>query len=141
MTTNAIAGVGAEFKRADTGSSGTTFSAIAEVNSISGPNKSRATIDVTSLDSSGGYREFIASFRDAGEVTLEMNWTRDGYDQINDDFESDTAWEYQIVFPDTGNTTLEFTGLVTALGSAIPLDDKITMSVTIKISGQVTLTS
>ena len=141
MTTNAIAGVGASFKRADAASSGTGFTAIAEVNSISGPNKSRATIDVTSLDSVGGYREFIASFRDAGEVTLEMNWTRDGYDQINDDFESSSLWDYQIVFPDTGATTLEFSGLVTALGSAIPLDDKITMSVTIKISGQVTLTS
>jgi predicted secreted protein len=141
MTTNAIAGVGARFLRADAASSGTGFTAIAEINSISGPNKSRATIDVTSLDSAGGYREFIASFRDAGEITLEMNWTRDGYDQINDDFESDTAWDYQVEFPDTGNTTLDFTALVTALGSAIPLDDKITMSVTLKISGQVTLTS
>jgi len=37
-------------------------------------------IDVTSLDSSGGYREFIASFRDAGEVTLNMNFTLASYD-------------------------------------------------------------
>ena len=28
-------------------------------------------IDVTTLDSSGGYKEFIAGFKDAGEISLE----------------------------------------------------------------------
>lgn len=137
---DAISGVGTIFKRSDMASA-PTFSAIAEINSIDGPNKSRDTIDVTSLDSTGGYREFIASFRDGGEVSLEMNFTRDGYVDMNADFEIDTLVDYQIVLPDTGNTTLEFSGLVTNLGLGIPLDDKVTAPVTIKVSGQVTLTS
>lgn len=140
MSSNAVSGVGTTFKRSDMTSS-PTFTAIAEINSIDGPNKSRDTIDVTSLDSTGGYREFIASFRDAGEVTLEMNFTRDGYVDMNDDFESDTLVDYKITLPDSGNTELDFSGLVTSLGLGIPLDDKITAPVTIKISGQVTLTS
>lgn len=140
MSTSAIAGVGAEFKRGD-GESNETFTAIAEVNSIGGPDKSRGTIDVTSLDSSGGYREFIPSFRDAGEVTLNMNFTRDGYVDMDTDFASSSSTNYQIVFPDTGSTTLEFAGYVTRIGSAIPTDDKVTMDVTIKITGQVTLSS
>ncbi len=141
MTTNAIAGVGTLFKRADTDSSGTTYSTIAEINGITGPNISRATIDVTSLDSVGGYREFIASFKDSGEVGLEMNFTRDQYVTFKEDLESDTLKAYQIVFPDTGATTLDFSGLVTALGAAVPLDDKITQTVSVKVSGQVTLSS
>ena len=142
MTTNAFSGVGTTFARGAGNTSGSEdFTTIAEINSISGPNKTRSTIDVTSLDSTGGYREFITSFRDAGEVTLEMNFTRDGYEDMNTDFESDTIVEYRITLPDTGNTILDFTGYVTALGSSIPLDDKVTASVTIKISGQVTLTS
>lgn len=136
---DAISGVGTVFKRSDMASS-PTFSAIAEINSIQGPNKSRATIDVTSLDSVGGYREFIASFRDGGEVQLEMNFTRDGYIDMNADFEVETLVDYQIVLPDSGNTTLDFSGLVTNLGMGIPLDDKITAPVTIKVSGQVALT-
>ena len=140
MTTSAIAGVGAQFKRENDASS-LVFTAISEVNSISGPNKSRDTIDVTSLDSSGGYKEFIASFRDAGEVTLGLNFTRDGYVTLNNDFESDTIHSYQIVFPDTGETTLDFDGYVTAVGSAISVGDKVTFDVTIKISGTVSLTS
>jgi predicted secreted protein len=137
---NAVSGVGTVFKRSDM-ESAPTFSAIAEINSIDGPNKSRDTIDVTSLDSTGGYREFIASFRDGGEVSLEMNFTRDGYVDMNADFEVETLVDYQIVLPDSGNTTLDFSGLVTSLGLGIPLDDKITAPVTIKVSGQVTLSS
>lgn len=137
---NAISGVGTQFKRSNMASS-PVFSAIAEINSIQGPDKSRETIDVTSLDSTGGYREFIAAFRDAGQVQLEMNFSRDGYLDMNDDFESETLVDYQIVIGDTGNTTMDFSGLVVNIGLAIPLDDKITAPVTIKISGPVTITS
>lgn len=140
MSSNAISGVGTVFKRSDMEAI-PTFNAIAEINSIQGPDKSRKTIRVTSLDSTGGYEEFIASFRDPGQVVLEMNFTRDGYEAMNDDFELDTRVDYQIVLPDTGHTTLDFEGLVVNLGLGIPLDDKITAPVTIKISGQVTLTS
>lgn len=138
---DAISGVGTQFKRADSDSSDPTFTAIAEVNSITGPNLSRGTIDVTSLDSTGGYREFIGGFRDGGEVSLEMNFTLDGYDKMKDDFESSVLRDYQIILPDTGATTFEFSGLVTAIGMGIPLDNKVTSSVTIKVSGQITITT
>ena len=140
MVSEAIAGVGTVFKRGD-GSSDEGFDAVGEINSITGPDKTRGTIDVTSLASTGGYREFIASFRDAGQVVLAMNWTRDGYEDMNDDFESDSSVNYQIVLPDTGETTLDFAAYVTDMGLAIPFDDKITSDVTLKITGQVTLTS
>ena len=141
MTSNAVSGVGTQFKRAEGDSSAPTFTAISEINSISGPNMSRDTIDVTSLDSTGGYREFIGGFRDGGELTMEMNFTIAGFDLMKDDFESAALRDYQVVLSDTGNTTLEFAGLVTSLGLTVPMDDKITASVTIKISGEVTLTT
>lgn len=140
MVSNAIAGVGSAFKRESDTSSG-FFVAIAEVGSITGPNLSRATIDVTSLDSTGGYREFIGSFRDGGELTFEMNFTRNGYIFMKDDLESDVKKNYQIVLADTGATTFDFLGFVSALGLAVPLDDKVSSSVTIKISGEVTVSS
>ena len=137
---DAISGVGAQFKRGD-GASSETFAAIAEVNSITGPTMSRDTIDVTSLDSTGGYREFIGGFRDGGEVTLNMNFALAGYNDMKDDYELDTLTNYQVVLPDTGNTTFEFAALVTSLGLAVPMDDKVTSDVTLKISGEVTLTT
>jgi len=146
----AIAGVGAQLLRSVTedssgddssGGTVTTYAAIGEINSIDGPNMSRETIDTTALDTSGGYRTFIPSFRDAGEITLEMNFTVDTYDDMLLDFEASSIRYYHIVFPDTTSTTLEFAGYVTALGTSIPTDDKVTASVTIKISGVVTLSS
>jgi len=134
---NAVAGVGTKFRRWD----GTNWDDIAEINSITGPNKSRDTIDVTSLDSTGGYREFIGGFRDGGTVTLPMNFTRDTYDLMNTDFESDDLQNYEIFLPDDEATSFEFAALVTELGLAVPVDDKITADVTLKVSGQVTVNS
>lgn len=136
----AIAGVGAELQRSNMLSS-PTFTAIGEINDISGPNMSRNTIDTTALDTEGGYRTFIGGFRDGGELQLEMNFTIDGYDDLKVDFESSDPRDYKIVLPDTGSTELAFTGLVTALGLKIPTDDKVTASCTIKISGEVTLST
>lgn len=137
----ATAGVGAQFKRSADDSSGSTYTAIGEVNNITGPNMSRETIDTTALDTAGGYRTFIPSFRDAGEINLDLNFDRDNYISFKDDFESSDLVYYQIVFPDTGATTFEFSGYVTGLSNAIPKDDKITVTATIKISGQVTVSS
>jgi len=139
MSSSAISGVGTQFRRWNTSTG--QWDSIAEINSISGPNMSRETIDVTSLDSTGGYREFIAGFRDPGTVELEMNFTRSGYETMKDDFESDTRQNYEIVLPDSDTTTLEFEGLVTELPLDIPNDDKVTVSVTIQISGSVNLES
>jgi len=134
---NAIAGVGTKFRRWD----GANWVDLAEVNSITGPGKSRDTFDVTSLDSTGGYREFKAGFRDGGTVSLPMNFTRDTYDLMNTDFESDDLQNYEILLPDDESTSFEFEGFVTELGLGIPVDDKVTADVSIKISGSVTVNS
>ncbi len=136
---DAVSGAGTEFRRWN--SSTGAWAKIAEINSISGPRATHATIDVTSLDSTGGYREFITGFRDAGTVTLNMNFTRSGWETMQTDFESDTAVNYEIVLPDAENTTIEFQGLVTECPLDIPMDNKITCSIVIKISGQITVAS
>jgi len=137
MASNAISGVGTLFRRW----SGAAWVNIAEITQISGPGKTRETIDVTSLDSTGGYREFIAGFRDAGNIQLTMNFSRSTYELMNDDFESDEVQNYEIVLPDGETTSLEFEGLVTELPLEIVGDDKITNTVTIKVTGQPTINS
>jgi len=136
---SAVAGVGTLFRRWNTGTG--AWDNIAEINSITGPGMTRDTIDVTSLDSTDGYREFITGFRDAGTVALSMNFTRSTYDTMKADFESDTLQNYEIVLPDVENTTLEFEGLVTECPLSIPPDDKVTADIVIKISGTVEVES
>ena len=136
MASNAVSGVGTQFRRWTPEGH---WDNIAEINSITGPGMSRNTIDVTSLDSTGGYREFITGFRNAGTVTLAMNFTRSTYETMLADFESDSLQSYEILLPDTETTSLEFEGLVTELPLTIPADDKITADVTIQISSQVVI--
>ena len=134
---NAITGKGTIFNRWD----GSQWVPIAEINSISGPTMSRETVDVTTLGSAGGYREFIGSLRDGGDVSLNMNFTAATYALMKADFEDDTVQQYQIVLPDTANTTLELDGIVTEMPLDIPLDDKVTCDITIKVSGETDLTT
>ncbi|MFP4019638.1 MAG: phage tail tube protein [Bacteroidales bacterium] len=126
---NAITGQGTIFIR--------NSEEISEINSIEGPGKSRETIDVTKLEDEDGYRQYIGGLREPGTVTLNMNFTRTGFDLFNEDFESDDIQDYEIQFPDDENTTFVFSGLVTELPVSVPIGDKITMDVTIQISGKV----
>ncbi len=137
MAVTPIAGVGTVFNRKDPTTQ--EFVAIASINSIEGPTMSRDTIDTTALDTEGGYRTFIAGFRNAGTITLAMNFTAQGFILMKNDFESNDLVDYQIVLPDTDVTTLTFSGIVTEMPLSIPTDDKVTVNVTIQISGPVTL--
>ena len=134
MASNAFTGVGTQFKRAGV--------AVAEVNSVTGPNSTRNQIDVTSLDSTGGYKEFIGGFRDGGEVTLNMNFTKATYGLMQNDFENDdNSVAYTVLLSDASATTIEFSGFVQSLGFAVPTGDKVTADVTIKVTGPITITS
>lgn len=132
---SAFSGVGSKFRRW----SGTAWVSIAEIKTISGPTMTREMIDVTSLDSTGGYREFIPSFRDGGTITLSMNFTFAGYVLLKRDFQSDTAIpiNYEILLSD--GSSIEFSGYVQDLPISVKFDDVVTNEVTIKVSGMVTI--
>lgn len=138
MASNAVAGIGTLLRRWNTTT--TEWENLAEIISIDN-EKTRGMYDVTHLGSTGGYSEKIPGLRDAGTLQAPMNFTRDTYDLMNADFESDTAQNYEIVLPDTENTSFEFQGYVSSVGLGIPTDDKITANVTITISGVVTVNS
>ena len=100
MATQAVSGVGTLFRKWD----GSAWVAMGEVKNLSGPTKTRETYDATSLASLGGYREFIAGFRDGGTVSFVMHFLREDYEEMNDDFESDTLAYHEIVLPDDEKT-------------------------------------
>lgn len=136
---NAIAAVGTLLQRWD--SSGSSWDSIAEVTNISGPGMERDLIEVTSLDSTGGFKEFITGFKDGGEVAVTMNYTRAGLNAFKADFDSDESQNYQIVLPDEDNTSLEFQGLCKSLPLTLEVASQITMEVTLKVTGEVTINS
>lgn len=120
-----------------------TYTEIAEVVSIGGPNESSEEIDVTHLRSTGGYREFLQSFKDGGELPLELNFlpinpTQDGQTGLRADFQSGTVYPWKITYPD--GSYLTFDGYVKAIANSAAVGQKLTFNVTIRVSGVVSLT-
>lgn len=124
---------------------GATASAIkvGGLTEIGGIELSADTLDTTTLDSDGGYREFIGGFKDAGEVSLsgyldiaEAN----GQKKMYDAFESGDAQEFVIEFPASVKAKWGFKGVVTGFSTSASLEDLITFEATIKVSGKPTLT-
>lgn len=135
-------GFGTQFKRATTLTGPFTYALIANVTNISGPSRSRETIDVTAHDSPDQWMEFIGGLKDGGEVSLDINYDpgQTSHD-LDDDFDDDVPRSYQIVIlPDTDDEhTWTFTGVMTGLEDEFPYDDKMARTLTIKVSGKPTL--
>ena len=124
---DAITGIGTTFRK------GSVY--ISEIISINGPNMSRSVIDVTSLDSIDMYREFISGIRDGGDLSLGMNFTIEGYNQMFEDYRSNILQDYTVTIDEGGDNAeaYEITALVTGMTLSIPIDDKIVTDITIKV--------
>ena len=125
-------------------SGGTAYAVIAQVVDIGGPNMSRNPIDVTTRDSTNYWREFLKGFKDGGEVTFNVIFDPGlaGHasaagllSDFNEDGVTLPAW--QMTFADA--TAWTFNGFLSGQEVGQPLDDALTMDVTLKISGAPTL--
>ena len=118
---------------------GTTVSvggtAIGNLISVSPTSMSVATIDSTDMGST--WRTFIGGLKDGGECTFEI-----AYDPS---LASHTALEgyidgdnYVILITWSDETTCTFNAIITSFSPSAAIDDKLTCSVGLKITGEVT---
>lgn len=140
MATQAISAYGTLLKRGD-GGFPETFTTVPEVRSISGPTMETDEADVTTHSSAaaGAFREFILTLIDAGTIEFEINYvpTDTVHTGIRNDFLNRTKRNWQMVLP--GNVqTISFAGYVKTAPLEFPVDDAITMKITIRLTGQVT---
>lgn len=135
-------GYGTKFQTGN-GSSPETFTDLAFVVNITAPELSRDAIDVSHMQSPDEWREFIAGMKDAGEVTLELNFLPGGaaFLAILAEFNLVSAQATKtrrITWVD--GSYLEFEAFVTGKAPEVPMDDKMSSSVTFKVSGRPYLT-
>lgn len=136
---------GTLLKRGDGVTPTEAFTTVANVSDLSGPERSRETIDVTAHDSPNKYREFLAGLKDGGEVTATVNFdpSETTHTALDTDFESGDTINWQIVLLDStpDEHTWAIPGFISGLSDAYPIDDKMEREVTIKVSGKPTLTA
>ena len=116
-------------------------SGVASLNSISGPSMSADTIDVTTLDSVDGYREFVGGLKDGGEVAVGgfLDFGDTGQEAIQTAFDSGAVTACTIVFPAAIGATWTFDAVVTKYETGAELEDAVSFSATLKVSGKPSL--
>lgn len=144
---NPHTGMGSQLLRGD-GASPENFVAIMGIKSINGPNMQRDTHDTTDMNQPDNYRRFIGGLVDAGEVSFDANWLPTEATQGQDDggfmaeFDKsscDSARNWRITFPECEGESegyFELNGIVTGMNVQSPMDDIMSFSGTIKVSGR-----
>jgi hypothetical protein len=122
-----------------------SYAQIGRLKSITGPKATVTTVDTTTHDTVGNFREFAAVLIDAGDVTFTLN-----YDPSIASHAPDTGLysylqaleekSFQLRFPpsDTLNTQMTFNGFITEHPFSFPVDNVIEVNITIKIDGEIT---
>lgn len=118
---------------------GTTWVSIPEAKIAPVPKSETDYVEVTSLDSTGGYREYIPGLKDAGEIEVTANYTRAGYQQQSADEASGVAIMYRTTFENADK--FEFSGFPSVSVESSDVGEARMMTINIRISGSVTFTA
>ena len=109
-----------------------------EITGFSAPNESRVSIDVSHLASTS-MTYIPGDLVEGGEVSLDLNFNPDYAVPVSGAAETITI-SYALRSGDSTASTWAFTGFVTDHTPSVPFEDRMTATVTIKVSGVVTKT-
>jgi len=133
--TNAAIGYGTLYEIWDTTAEPPAFVPIAEVFNVTPGEATADRIDATHYQSPDRRREYISGLIDSGEASIELNW-EPGSDTdvlLRDLFTSGATVEHRITFPN--DVTLTYDASLIGYSKAIPVDDRMTATITIAVSG------
>ena len=137
-------GHGSLLKRGN-GASPEIFETIAEVTNINPPDTEGEDVKVSHMESPGGFHEYIPGMQEGGEVSFTINLipahpTHNSTTGLAADKRTRATKNWKIEL--AGNVaTWAFSGYVKGFKVAIPVDDKVAADVTIKVTGEPTLTT
>ena len=115
---------------------------LAEVTSVGLPNPQISDVDATHFESPGRAREYIPGLIENGEIPIGINFDAGSVTDalINDAMAETAPITVAITVPtSTGvDETFTFPGIVKGYEKSIPIDDRQTATVTIRVAGAVT---
>lgn len=114
---------------------------IAEVISIGLPNPQQSDVEATHFESPGRTREYIPGLIENGEIPIGINFDAGSEtdDLINEALAETAPVTVIITIPTTSGTDQSFTfpGIVKGYEKEIPIDDRQTATVTVRVAGAV----
>jgi predicted secreted protein len=135
MATKARAGVGATLSMGN-GASPEVFTAVAGIVNLSGPELSVEELEATSLDSTGGYKEYIPGMKDGGAVSFTMHFSNDAQQRsLRGKLGAATTANFRVTLPTSPVCTINFAANLTSWSQATEANAPMTADVNLKISG------
>lgn len=122
------------------GASPEVFNAISQRTAIDGPTEEVPLIDVSNLDSTA--REFNVGLKDSGSFTIPIQYdpADTGQARCQALMDARTEGNFQVILTDSPATNWAFVGLVTSFTKSAAIDDVWQGEITIKVSGNITVT-
>lgn len=109
------------------------WTTIGEQANVTPPGVSVDSVDGTHQQSPDGHREFIPGLADAGEVSGEIHYVPTGAAEEQLYSFLRTTQECRNVFP--SGAYVEYNAFITEMSPETPIDDKMVMSMTWKVTG------
>lgn len=106
----------------------------AEILDVTPPNASLEAIQTSHMGTTVAHTFTPADLIDWGELNCQL-----AFDPAEDP-PMGTVATFTITFPDDDTTTWQFSGFITGYEPSVPMEDRATADVTIKVSGDVTVT-
>jgi hypothetical protein len=135
-------GYGSSFEIATSGNSPTDYISLGEIFNITPPAATVDQIDVTHMQSPDRRREFISGLIDGGECSFEMNYIPGsvGDTELHEILELAVGVsrrrQCRIRYPN--GVTHTFNAELQNYEPSVPTDDKMTATVTFKVTGAIT---
>jgi len=128
----AFIGYGCDFKMSVGGGG---YNTVGQVTDLNLPDFKAKDVDNSNIQMANPWRSFQSGLVDPGMVKFKLIFKKSDYNTLFSNIR--VSNNFQIVFSDIVSTAsiLQFAGYISGLDGAAPLDDKIELSVTIKLSG------
>ncbi|MDP2358018.1 MAG: phage tail tube protein [Beijerinckiaceae bacterium] len=142
MTSVSI-GYGSTYAIWDASLSVPAFVELEEVISITPGEAETDRVEATHMSSPGRRREYVAGLIDSGEASVEINWVP-GSDTdllLRALHASGETAQHRITLPanaDGDRVTLTYDAQLLSYNKSLPIDDRMTATVTISVSGEET---
>jgi Lambda phage tail tube protein, TTP len=120
---------------------GGTYTTVAEVKDITGPDISVDVVDVTNQDSPDNFQEMIPTLKKGGTASFEVNFlpsdaTQDSATGVLSFLLGRTKESFQVIIPGTG-LSVQFAGYVIKWGPKFPVANVATAAIDIQVTGAV----
>lgn len=127
-------GLGTLFQVGD-GGGPEVFTTVGQVVDITPPAENLSIVETTDMEDT--IKRKIGALVDYGQAQVELIWdpSNAGQEGLRTDLRAKTARNFKVVFPTPANKTWSFTALVTAISPSVPLEEKLTSTITLELDG------